>query len=494
MATQGSTETVKHPSLVEDQKTQRRIQAGKAKSTLEGGLDNQAEMERSRSSAQVTETCFYCGAWKGALGQEDNPDLFAEHLCQVFDAYWDPLRDDGSVMTNLGDSYAGGGNTRGKDSPISAMQASNAGATGQTGMRLSGSGLKQKDLCLVPQRFVLAMQRRGWYVRSEIIWAKPNPMVGSAKDRPASSHEVIWMFSKQPHYYYDSFSAKVPTTTKGSRGKLRSQMRRGIPFGGDKLSGGDNPTYSGNLYDPSKHSERNIHDVWYIPPQSSNWDYCTDCCTLFVGKQRKKIDVWWTGLWDFEEDDFFYDDDGDVRVIKVRFCPCGSETGWAGHFAMWPPTLTEFLINITTPEHGSCAGCGTPYQRLTRKTYDKDVKRRQDHQGDWKEKGQSRKPGNINSGDFPTGKHEITVGWAQNCDCETDRVTPAIVCDPFGGAFTTAMAAERLGRAWVSCDISETYCEIGLARILRVRGEERAGKILGNRQYSLFEFRQQEEE
>lgn len=135
----------------------------------------------------------------GQIGAESSPSEFVESLCLVFDEVKRVLSDDGTCWVNLGDSYAG----------ASQSQASNNGRAGygnpreRTVPRL-GDGLKPKDLVGIPWRFAFAMQERGWYLRQDIIWAKPNPMPESVTDRCTKSHEYIFLFSKQPKYYFDA--------------------------------------------------------------------------------------------------------------------------------------------------------------------------------------------------------------------------------------------------------------------------------------------------
>lgn len=132
------------------------------------------------------------------IGLENTPSEYVESLCKVFDEVWRVLADDGTLWVNLGDSYAGGSQSR----------ASTAGRAGfgqereGTFSRL-GDGLKKKDLAGIPWRFAFAMQDRGWYLRQDIIWSKPNPMPESVKDRCVKSHEYIFLFSKQPKYFFD---------------------------------------------------------------------------------------------------------------------------------------------------------------------------------------------------------------------------------------------------------------------------------------------------
>ena len=111
----------------------------------------------------------------GQLGLEATPDEHVSAMIKVFDEVKRVLKKTGTCFVNYGDSYS-------------------------TGKKWG----KTKDLCLIPERFAIAMQNSGWWVRSEIIWAKPNPMPESVTDRPASAHEKIFLFTKSPTYFYDA--------------------------------------------------------------------------------------------------------------------------------------------------------------------------------------------------------------------------------------------------------------------------------------------------
>ena len=135
------------------------------------------------------------------IGLEQTPQAFVEELCKVFDEVWRVLKDDGTLWVNLGDSYAqsgqGGGGSYADERP---------GWTKSP--RKAPEGLKPKDLIGIPWRFAFAMQDKGWYLRSDIIWHKPNPMPESVTDRPTKSHEYIFLLTKNPRYYYDHEAIK----------------------------------------------------------------------------------------------------------------------------------------------------------------------------------------------------------------------------------------------------------------------------------------------
>ncbi len=151
-----------------------------------------------------------CGARRidAQLGLEKTPEAYVARLVEVMREVRRVLRRDGTLWLNLGDSYAGGGNNRGNNSPLFEKQASNGGAIGQVGWRDVPAGLKPKDLVGIPWRVAFALQADGWWLRSDVVWAKPNPMPESVTDRPTKSHEYIFLLSKSGNYFYDAEAIK----------------------------------------------------------------------------------------------------------------------------------------------------------------------------------------------------------------------------------------------------------------------------------------------
>jgi DNA modification methylase len=147
------------------------------------------------------------------IGLEQTPDDFIEQLCVVFDKVWRVLKDDGTIWVNLGDSYAAMRDS--KASPDSLREGDGTAvpkAANRNPANLKAAGLKHKDLVGVPWRFAFAMQARGWYLRSDIIWHKPNPMPESVTDRPTKSHEYIFLMTKNAKYYYDHKAILEPVS------------------------------------------------------------------------------------------------------------------------------------------------------------------------------------------------------------------------------------------------------------------------------------------
>jgi hypothetical protein len=156
------------------------------------------------------------------IGLEETPAAYVAKMVEVFSEVWRVLRDDGVCWLNLGDSYFGGGGFS-PDSPSTAT--SKSGKYGSKGALIPGRsqpvpGLKPKDLIGIPWRCAFALQDAGWYLRSDIIWHKPNPMPESVTDRPTKAHEYIFLLTKSERYFYDAEAIKEgnsPTSHTGGQ-------------------------------------------------------------------------------------------------------------------------------------------------------------------------------------------------------------------------------------------------------------------------------------
>lgn len=137
----------------------------------------------------------------GQIGLEPTPEEYVTGLVTVFRELRRVLRDDGTLWLNLGDSYMSQGGTQ--VDGTKQVQGSQVGAWGGKS-RKPVSTLKPKDLVGIPWRVALALQADGWYLRSDIIWSKPNPMPESVTDRPTKAHEYIFLLAKSEQYYYDA--------------------------------------------------------------------------------------------------------------------------------------------------------------------------------------------------------------------------------------------------------------------------------------------------
>jgi DNA modification methylase len=150
----------------------------------------------------------------GQIGLEATPDAFVAELVAVFREVRRVLRDDGTLWLNLGDSY---GAMQGKGfalhelngkGPGSDQRARDIAAANQIKV---DTGLRPKNLLGIPWRVAFALQADGWYLRQDIIWAKPNPMPESVTDRCTKAHEYVFLMSKQPRYFFDAEAIAEPS-------------------------------------------------------------------------------------------------------------------------------------------------------------------------------------------------------------------------------------------------------------------------------------------
>lgn len=207
----------------------------------------------------------------GQIGNEFTPAEYVNNLVAIFHEVRRVLAHDGTLWLNLGDSYANdgkwGGHTGGKHAKVLHNSP--------IGRNKRYTGLKPKDLIGIPWRVAFALQADGWYLRSDIIWHKPNPMPESAKDRPTKSHEYIFLLSKSKNYYYDADTIAEPsgswngskfddvrdltvrpTTGRGPRNIVGNMSERGVT----RTTEGLNLKSSEEKTGPTK----NKRDVWTV--------------------------------------------------------------------------------------------------------------------------------------------------------------------------------------------------------------------------------------
>jgi DNA modification methylase len=201
----------------------------------------------------------------GQLGLEATPDAFTEAMVGVFAEAWRVLADDGVCWLNLGDSYASGevGRVDG------GMDGRTLGKMQQprSDRRIAQLGVRPKNLVGIPWRVAFALQAAGWYLRSDIIWSKPNPMPESVTDRPTKAHEYIFLLTKSERYYYDADAIKEPCSID-----MQSRAAKGHTRGANgkvDASRGDGDTLRGaHAKAINVDDGRNKRSVWEVPTQA----------------------------------------------------------------------------------------------------------------------------------------------------------------------------------------------------------------------------------
>lgn len=374
------------------------IQRGGASDKMQGsGLGPMSPDPRNeRNPKPSCPICHGTGLIEGVrehqLGLEGTLGEWLEKLVIVFREVRRILRNDGTLWLNVGDSYA-------SDFASNGISFRRDRANLIKGCGRDYGNLRPKNLIGQPWHLAFALQADGWYLRSDIIWAKPNPMPESVFDRPTKAHEYIFLLSRSPRYFYDQEAIREgqsPNTHKrAARDKLASM---GFKMTEPGQRNRNNSSFQSYMQDLLPQAGRNSRTVWEIPTQP------------------------------YPE----------------------------AHFATFPEELPRRCIKAGTSEKGCCSKCGSPWERIVEKEYLNPVKRRQEHQGDWVGTSKSKKPGNINSGDYPTGLIPRTIGWQSTCSCNV-KVVPCVVLDPFAGSGTTGWVARSLGRKAILVELNPQY-------------------------------------
>jgi len=186
----------------------------------------------------------------GQLGLEATPEEYVAHMVEVFRLVREVLTRDGSLWLNLGDSYANDGKWGGSSGGKHASGLHGSTGVGR-GKRLTG--LKPKDLVGIPWMVAFALRSDGWYLRSDIIWSKPNPMPESVRDRPTKAHEYVFLLSKGPRYYFGQEAVREDGAGRTDLGKMTNPAR--LNQGG--------PWTATEKTEPG----RNVRSVWEIATQ-----------------------------------------------------------------------------------------------------------------------------------------------------------------------------------------------------------------------------------
>ena len=163
------------------------------------------------------------------IGRDESLPEYIESIVSTFDQLRVVLRDDGTVWLNIGDAYTSG--NRRYRAPDKKSRARAMAVRPQT-----PEGLKPKDLIGLPWRIAFALQDAGWWVRSEVIWVKPNAYPESVQDRPTLDHETVFLLSKSQNYFYDVQAVQGPNSRR-----LRTTWE--IPTEPQRPTSGNQPSH-----------------------------------------------------------------------------------------------------------------------------------------------------------------------------------------------------------------------------------------------------------
>ena len=182
------------------------------------------------------------------IGREDTPEQYIDRLTEVFRELRRVLRSDGTLWLNIADTYCGTGNK--------GYHADPKNPKGRNGQQIARnnrvSGCKQKDLIGIPWLLAFALRADGWYLRSDIIWQKENPMPESVKDRPTRCYEHIFLLTKSKKYFYDAAAIAeplAPTTAARYRTGRSAGQKYADEVPGQGNVQGLNRARSGSYYD-----------------------------------------------------------------------------------------------------------------------------------------------------------------------------------------------------------------------------------------------------
>lgn len=361
-----------------------------------------ATIKSAAFDSKETRICSKCNAWKGSFGLEPTPELYIQHLVQIFREVKRTLRDDGTLWLNLGDTYWGGkGKVRPQDNKHEII--------------------KPKDLVGIPWMAAFALRADGWYLRQDIIWNKPNPMPESVTDRCTKSHEYIFLLTKSSKYFYDADSIKTETigksaiktpdgwdTGKRSHGSFHKKGReKGIK--GYKHRGKGDKKLTGN---------------------SGNYDKNGN---LIGDGMANKRSVWTVTTKGYKE----------------------------AHFATFPPELIIDCIKAGCPEE-ICEKCGQPKEKKlkkelvpTKKASKRCIIDKRDHIADPNSQGNNRQK----DGHIPGLVNKTTIIGYNTCSCGS-KFVPGIVLDPFHGSGTTGIVSRKLNRNYIAIELNGEYITI----------------------------------
>lgn len=346
--------------------------------------------------------CERCNAWRGSFGLEPTPELYIAHLVEIFGEVRRVLRPDGTLWLNLGDSYAG--SRAGPQGATGQMiDRSVAKAEGRTRYQtLRGEGLKYKDLVGIPWMAAFALRADGWFLRSDNIWFKGNPMPESVRDRPTKAHEYVFLLSKSAEYYYDAEAIKEPVSgTAHHRGSNGSKKARGQS---QRTGVKANESFNAAVTDLVE--MRNKRSVWAINSQPYS----------------------------------------------------------GAHFATMPEALVEPCVLAGTSAHGNCASCGAGYVRVVEKadgTSRGSGQVERVYAGDVN----GRLETHMGSGVPWVPQIVVDTKWVPSCGCTDASVKPAVVLEPFAGSGTVLSVAVRLGRDAYGVELNPEYVKLAHARI-----------------------------
>ncbi|HEB31330.1 MAG TPA: site-specific DNA-methyltransferase, partial [Spirochaetes bacterium] len=353
----------------------------------------------------------------GQLGLEKTPEKYISKMVTLFREVRSKLKPTGTLWLNMGDSYAANGGSSYQALDVLGEKLGIGGGKKHSsqlcGRANTPPGLKTKDLCMMPHRLAMALQADGWWIRSDIVWNKTNPMPESVTDRPTKSHEYIFLCTKSAKYYYDADAIREGASYNTHERVSRAEL--GQKSNPDKKKSGIRPRKVATAGSGIKNNDS------------------FDAAMNKMPDTRNKRSVWTVPTAPYPE----------------------------AHFATFPPKLIEPCILGGCPEW-VCKKCGKARERII----DKGELVADSPQ--YKPRGTNRGDNFVKNAMTPAGEKQghpnfhyesKTTGWT-DCGCNAG-FDGGIVFDPFMGSGTTAVVAYENRRQYLGIELNQEYIDMG---------------------------------
>ena len=399
---------------------------------------------------------------------EKTPEEYVAKLVEVFREVKRILRPDATLWLNLADSY---NSTAGFCRSTGTWKRQ--GRAGGSADRKQIASLKCKDLCGIPWRVAFALQANGWWVRSTIIWAKPNPMPESVSGSRWERHRIKIKGTTPNDWIDDAIKQTgIDTGRHGGNTGLKNKQAKYIDCPGcPKCTPNDGLVLRMSAGRPTR-----AHEYIFELTKSDSYYFDSEAVKerllstaekyLLAGKSVREHHAYGTvagiklGKHSFES----LPSGRNIRSVWTITTKPFKEA----HFATFPPELPERCIKAGTSEKGVCPKCGAPWVRVigARRSFESGSGK----SGNLIVGKQNSVQGGGETLDIRRGPcvETKTIAWRPSCTCRAGEPIPATVLDPFAGAGTTGVVAKQLGRDFILIELKREYCEMAEKRIGRI--------------------------